>query len=120
MVAWCSNCNRPVNQYCDTCGENFGIIVCEKYACGGTMMCPICGGKNLKPMKDAKMGPDPYDFSKLTKEERESIKVVGGPKKQRVEGIPQAAPSKCPMCGFDLQSNWKFCPNCGVSFGIKK
>jgi len=118
MVAWCENCKRPVNQYCNICGESFGTTVCEKYACGGTMMCPICGGKNLRAMKDVKMGPDPYDYSKKTKEERisEKVKAPGaGPPTQF-----ETTPSKCPMCGFDLQSNWKFCPNCGVSFGLKK
>jgi hypothetical protein len=118
MVAWCGNCKRPVNQYCDICGENFGIVVCEKYACGGTMMCPICGGKDLRPMKDTKIGPDPYDYSKLSKDDRDAIKTGGAPLKP--DEIPQGAPSKCPMCGVDLQKTWKFCPNCGVSFGVKK
>ena len=119
MVAWCPVCKRPVNQYCDTCGENFGIVVCDKYACGGTMMCPICGCKELKAMSDANLGPDPYDYSKRSREERvsktESIRSTS----TTVE-VPHEAPSKCPMCGFDLKSSWKFCPNCGVSFGIKK
>jgi hypothetical protein len=116
MVSWCPVCRRPVNQYCDTCGENFGITVCEKYACGGTMMCPICGCKELKPMSEAEKIPDPYDYSKKSREERISEKVT------RKAGAARdaAAPSKCPMCGFDLQSNWKFCPNCGVSFGVQK
>jgi hypothetical protein len=118
MVAWCSKCNRPVNQYCDTCGENFGIVVCEKYACGGTMMSPICGNKNLAPMKDVKMGPDPYDYSKTSKEDRDTRRASEPPRTP--SDLPKEAPSKCPMCGFDLQSNWKFCPNCGVSFGVKK
>jgi hypothetical protein len=119
MVAWCGNCKRPVNQYCDTCGENFGIVKCEKYACGGIMMCPICGAKDLKPMKEAKMGPDPYDYSKISRDDRQSLKKDGEVSPATAE-IPQEAPSKCPMCGYDLQSNWKFCPNCGVSFGVKK
>jgi hypothetical protein len=117
MVAWCNNCKRPVNQYCDTCGESFGTTVCEKYACGGTMMCPICGGKDIKPMKDAQMGPDPYDYSKMDKDERKQDKTH----KDAAEATTfESTPSKCPMCGFELQSNWKFCPNCGVSFGLKK
>lgn len=115
MVSWCPTCRRPVNQYCDTCGENFGITVCEKYACGGTMMCPICGCKELKPMSEAEVGPDPYDYSKKSRDDRVTEKVKG-----EVGGPRDAAPSKCPMCGFDLQSNWKFCPNCGVSFGVQK
>jgi hypothetical protein len=117
MVAFCENCKRPVNQYCDRCGESFGTTVCEKYACGGTMMCPICGGKNLRAMKDVQMGPDPYDYSKKTKEERETIKQ---PETAKTAPALETTPSKCPMCGFVLQSNWKFCPNCGVSFGLKK
>jgi hypothetical protein len=119
MVAWCPVCKRPVNQYCDRCGESFGTIECEKYACGGVMVCPICGNKDLRPMSDVKIGPDPYDYSKKTKDERISEK-----EKKEVPSPPaheyETTPAKCPMCGFDLQSNWKFCPNCGVSFGLKK
>lgn len=117
MVAWCPVCKRPVNQYCDTCGENFGITVCEKYACGGTMMCPICGCKELKPMGEAEVGPDPYDYSQKSRDERLQTKDEVKP---APSSTAQGTPSKCPMCGFDLQSNWKFCPNCGVSFGVKK
>ena len=116
MVAWCPNCKRPVNQYCDKCGESFGTTLCEKYACGGTMMCPICGSKELKAMSDVKMGPDPYDYSKKPPGER--------PKEDKPrpagDSTFETTPSKCPMCGFELQNNWKFCPNCGVSFGLKK
>lgn len=118
MVSWCPVCKRPVNQYCDTCGENFGITVCEKYACGGTMMCPICGCKELKAMTDAEVGPDPYDYSQKSREERLTDKDIPPPKGGAE--APKEAPSKCPMCGFDLQSSWKFCPNCGVSFGVQK
>jgi len=106
MVAWCSNCNRYVNQLCDTCGENFGVLVCEKYACGGTMMCPHCGKKELTVKKDT--GPDPYDFRAKTREEREAERrggtVSGG-------GI-----SDCPMCSYKAEPDWKFCPKCGVKF----
>jgi hypothetical protein len=119
MVAWCKVCKRPVNQYCDRCGESFGTIVCEKYACGGTMMCPICGSKELGAMSDAEFGPDPYDYSKKSKEERIADSKVKETPKQPAQEF-ESTPAKCPMCGFDLQSNWKFCPNCGVSFGLKK
>ena len=118
MVAFCPVCKRPVNQYCDTCGENFGITVCDKYACGGTMMCPICGCKELKPMSEADKGPDPYDYSKKSRDER-LTQQDEAPMKSATGGSKEP-PSKCPMCGFDLQSNWKFCPNCGVSFGVQK
>lgn len=119
MVAWCAVCKRPVNQYCDRCGENFGITVCEKYACGGTMMCPICGSKELRSMSDVKMGPDPYDYSQTPKDEHMAETSEQKPSRAPSEELKET-PSKCPMCGFDLQNAWKFCPNCGVSFGVKK
>ena len=106
MVAWCNKCQRYVNQHCDTCGENFGVLVCEKYACGGTMMCPLCGMKELSIKKEA--GPDPYDFKGKTREERIAEKT-GAPAAGALE-------SSCPMCRFQIESTWKFCPNCGVKF----
>jgi hypothetical protein len=64
MVAWCETCKRYVNQYCDKDGENFGINACEKYACGGTMVCPICGGNDLLAKK-----PEPgLEIEDLTKD----------------------------------------------------
>jgi len=65
------------------------------------------------------MGPDPYDYSKKSKEDRLTKKGSKAAAAAR-EAVYETTPSKCPMCGFDLQSNWKFCPNCGVSFGLKK
>ena len=117
MVAWCPVCNRAVNQYCDRCGESFGTTVCEKYACGGTMVCPICGNKDLKPMSEAKFGPDPYDYSKKGKDERIE---ESAPAPAAAARPAETAPAKCPMCGFELENIWKFCPNCGVSFSLKK
>jgi hypothetical protein len=117
MVAWCKNCQRPVNQYCDRCGEGFGTIVCEKYACGGTMMCPICGGKELQDMKDVKMGPDPYDYSKKGKSERQHEAAV-----QKTSSAPLDVTSTeitCAMCRFKVQKGWKFCPECGVKFSVR-
>ena len=69
-------------------------------------------------MSEAEMGPDPYDYSKKTKEERIISEAKPEVEKRATEF--ETTPAKCPMCGFDLQSNWKFCPNCGVSFGLKK
>ena len=95
MSAFCENCQRYVNQYCDRCGENFGTVVCEKYACGGTMVCPVCGGSSLKGKKER--GPDPYD----------PRRAAGGAK----------GPSKCAQCGYDLTPTWKYCPECGTKLG---
>ena len=95
MSAYCENCQRYVNQYCDRCGENFGTVVCEKYACGGTMICPICGGNNLKGKKESS-GPDPYD-----------------PRSRHHDKAPAPPPGKCMKCGFDLTASWKYCPECG-------
>ena len=62
MVAYCRDCKRYINQYCEICGGNFGVTVCERYGCGGRMLCPICGGNNLSSKRESPM--DPYDFSK--------------------------------------------------------
>ena len=125
MVAWCDDCRRPVNQYCDICGDNFGTVVCDKYACGGTMMCPICGGKNLKEMKDVQLGKDPHDYSRVHKEERSRI-IPKNPQRPP-DAIPirksdKAAEEKqtCPLCGFPVERTWKYCPECGVSFRLRK
>ena len=92
MSAYCENCQRYVNQYCDRCGENFGTVVCEKYACGGTMVCPVCGGSSLKGKKE--FGPDPYD-----------------PRYRPPPSSP--ASNKCRKCGFAIIKTWKYCPECG-------
>jgi len=91
-VAFCNDCKRFVNQYCDRCGENFGISVCEKYACGGTMRCPFCQGDHLSKQKE--FGADPYNYRKKIRE-------------QSPNGNP------CQKCGFELKSEWRFCPMCG-------
>ena len=110
MVAYCNDCERYVNQYCDRCGDNFGISVCEKYGCGGSMRCPFCGGANLSAKKE--FGPDPYDYRKKRKED-----LVSG--RAGVE-VQHGQTSQCPMCNFKIEINWKYCPMCGVSFQIKK
>ncbi len=112
MVAWCKNCKRFVNQYCDRCGDNFGISVCEKYGCGGSMRCPFCGEANLSATKE--FGPDPYDYR-----HKSSDQIAA----ERRAPPPPAAPSgasHCPMCGYNIQQEWKYCPMCGVSFQMKK
>ncbi len=95
MSAYCEKCQRYVNQYCDRCGENFGTVVCEKYACGGTMVCPICGGSNLKTKAESR-GPDPYD------------------PRSKTGAKPSTAPGHCAKCGFGLSGGWKYCPECGT------
>jgi hypothetical protein len=74
----------------------------------------------------------PYDFAK----ERERIysrkKAASdyearyfAEQKMKEEGASSAgAPSSsisrhCPLCGYGLEDEWKFCPECGVSL-IKK
>ncbi len=109
MVAWCINCRRFVNQYCDRCGDNFGIAVCEKYGCGGAMRCPFCGEASLSATKE--FGPDPYDYRHKSKDQIAD---------ERPSGTPAPTSSKCPMCGYTTQHDWKYCPMCGVSFQLKK
>ena len=121
MVAWCETCKRYVNQYCNKCNENFGVTVCEKYACGGTMVCPICGGSNLVAKKSIEK--DPYDYRDLSKEDRIAGKtertladVSDGKTSGSVTTAGELGHTKCPMCGFAVEGHWKYCPMCGVGF----
>ncbi len=120
MVAWCINCRRFVNQYCDRCGDNFGISVCEKYGCGGGMRCPFCGEPSLSATKE--FGPDPYDYRHKSKDQIANELRAPPPR----DGTQQQAPSppptatQCPMCSYKTQQEWKYCPMCGVSFQMKK
>lgn len=124
MVAYCNECNRYVNQYCDRCGDNFGISVCEKYGCGGTMRCPFCNGSTLSAKKE--FGPDPYDYRKKSKGGEPGRPPAPAPQPapqpQAQAPPPQqaAASSQCPMCGYNISAEWKYCPMCGVSFQVKK
>jgi RNA polymerase subunit RPABC4/transcription elongation factor Spt4 len=120
MVAYCLDCKRYVNQYCEICSGNFGITVCERFGCGGRMLCPVCGGNNLSSKRED-VGST-YDFARQRK-------ASGGRKpaseiearyfaEQRDRGPSQEAPSShrhCPLCGYRLEPTWKFCPECGVS-----
>lgn len=80
-------------------------------------MCPICGGKDLADMKDVKMGPDPYDYSKKSKDERLKEQVIERPAKVSMNSA--STDMACPMCRFPVQRGWKFCPECGVKFSLK-
>ena len=124
MVAYCKNCDRLVNQFCDRCGDNFGITICEKYACGGTMRCPNCNGAELTPRKE--FGPDPYDFKHRKAEEGDAPKEAPKPVPDYVGKLDgsQAAPQPqvesddrikiCPYCGkkLDFPEVPQFCPYC--------
>jgi len=127
MVAYCNNCKRYVNQYCEVCSGNFGVAVCERYGCGGRMLCPICGGNNITTKREN--ASDPYDFSK------QKSKVPAGraasdiearyfaeqkmKEKDAAPGAPKTVGRHCPLCGYALNEEWKFCPECGVSL-LKK
>ncbi len=94
------------------------------------MLCPNCGGNNLSNKRESV--ENPYDF----KQERD--RLYSGKRKAASDiearyfaekKIETSAPSStasspkiskhCPLCGYDLDPNWKFCPECGVSL-IKK
>ena len=114
MVAYCIDCRRYVNHYCEKCSSNIGVKVCERYGCGGRMLCPICDGNNLT-LKRVEVA-DPYDFSKeqikanTRKGAASNIEARYFDEKNKGEGHRH-----CPLCGYPLQKEWKFCPECGVS-----
>ena len=109
MAAYCNRCSRYVNQYCERCGGNAGISSCEVYSCGGTMICPLCGGGNLVARKD--FDKDSRDAADLTREEkiRQAIKRERG---STNEGLFE----NCPNCDFEIVPTWKYCPECGIRF----
>ncbi|MGA1793954.1 MAG: zinc-ribbon domain-containing protein [Thermoplasmatota archaeon] len=130
MVAYCNDCKRYINQYCEICSGNFGIKTCDRYGCGGRMLCPICGGNNLSSKRESVSTP--YDFAQERERLYEKKKAASDyeakyfAEKRRKEledkqAGTQAAPGSrhCPLCGYDLSEDWKFCPECGVSL-IKK
>ena len=43
-IKYTERCHDYSRGYCTNCGKD---TICEKYACGGSMVCPICGGSNL-------------------------------------------------------------------------
>jgi len=89
------------------------------------MVCPICGGSELSAKKE--LGKDPYDYRDLSKEDRIAGKterthadMVGGGGGKVPSTAGDAGHAKCPMCSYELQGKWKFCPMCGVSFSKSK
>ncbi|MGA1822757.1 MAG: hypothetical protein ACMUIG_09535 [Thermoplasmatota archaeon] len=127
MVAYCSDCRRYVNQYCERCAGNFGVSICERYGCGGRMLCPICGGNNLTTKREEAA---PYDFSKerpLKYRNKAASDIEARYFEQKraeskdtvVSGKIQDSSRHCPLCGYSLMDGWKFCPECGVSL-LKK
>ncbi len=133
MVAYCKDCKRYVNQYCEICGGNFGVEACERYGCGGSMLCPNCGGNNLSSKRESVSSP--YDFKKERERLYSNKKKAASDleaqyfaerrlKEEAKTDASSARQSKgpsrhCPLCGYPLNSEWKFCPECGVSL-IKK
>ena len=127
MVSYCNDCKRYVNQFCEICSGNFGIAMCERFGCGGRMVCPLCGGNNLSTKREE--GGSSYDFAKQRKSgavdrkmaSQLEAKYFAEQKERNVS--PQASsplvPAKerkhCPLCGYGLDASWKFCPECGVS-----
>ncbi|MEA3557772.1 MAG: zinc-ribbon domain-containing protein [Candidatus Thermoplasmatota archaeon] len=99
---------------------------CERYGCGGRMLCPICGGNDLGTRREKVS--DPYDFAneKIYRKKNSASDYEAryfAEQKQKKKEAERARPPSpgpsisrhCPLCGYPLQSDWKFCPECGVS-----
>lgn len=99
MVAYCNDCKRYVNPYCERCGGNFGIDVCERFGCGGRMTCPHCGGHNLTKHPDTARPA--------------LIGAEGGAKPALPQNL-HITDTSCPLCGFPVKSSWNYCPDCGI------
>jgi hypothetical protein len=132
MVAYCKDCKRYINQYCEICAGNFGVETCERFGCGGKMLCPNCGGSNLTNKRESV--DNSYDFKKerdrLYTGKRKAASEIEARyfaerkmKEDTTQPISTSAPQQhskhCPLCGYSLMTEWKFCPECGVSL-IKK
>ncbi|MBN1539651.1 MAG: zinc-ribbon domain-containing protein [Candidatus Thermoplasmatota archaeon] len=94
------------------------------------MLCPLCGGNNLTAKredapqsKDYKKERDSLYDAKHAASEYEARYFAEKKKKEMEEREKGAAPPStsrhCPLCGYGLKDEWKFCPECGVSL-IKK
>ncbi len=88
MAIFCEDCGGYTNQVCEKCGQTFGTTDCEIYGCGGKMTCTKCGSSNLNAGKRPPRDP-------LDKRWEQSATIP-----------------KCD-CGYEMDSNWKFCPMCG-------
>jgi len=124
MVAYCNDCKRYVNQFCERCGGNVGISVCEWYGCGGRMLCPLCGGNNLSSKKEERFSlrfredkvTPPYRKNRAPSEIESRFFRDRNVKQQKyVRSDSDPSERLCPMCGYHLQMDWKFCPECGIS-----
>jgi hypothetical protein len=120
MVAYCLDCKRYVNQYCAVCSGNFGISVCERFGCGGKMLCPICGGNNLSSKRE-EVG-SAYDFAQQRRlgQNRKAAsdleaRYFAEQREKDSAQIQTGGQRHCPLCGLRLETTWKFCPECGVS-----
>ena len=115
MVVWCNNCQKYVNQICDRCGDSFGELYCEKYGCGGRMMCPICHGYDLETVaehrKKEQQKVDPYDYATQRK--------MGISSQEQEQQVNVTQTMKCMSCGFPIDPSWNFCPNCGINLRLK-
>jgi hypothetical protein len=125
MVSYCNDCKRYVNQFCEICSGNFGIAMCERFGCGGRMVCPICAGNNLTTKRED--SGSSYDFSKQRRAPIGDRKMASdlearyfAEKRDKENAAPEKAfqgkdRKHCPLCGYGLDPSWKFCPECGVS-----
>ncbi len=119
MAAYCNRCERYVNQYCDTCGGNAGIAFCDMYACGGKMLCPICGKSDLVPrqgLASQAEGAESKMAGTGTARKMPPGAVMGGERMQVRLPRGEGRDNHCPICDYVIDLTWKYCPECGVRF----
>lgn len=82
------------------------------------MICPICHGHDIETVSEHKkkeqMEVDKYDYSTLRK------MGVNPEDAERGAVQPPKNPTTCPSCGYTIDPSWNYCPNCGISFRIKR
>ncbi len=135
----CSKCNGVPNEHdvigwkCNSCGKAFqvtkeqlhGLLLKKGTNPGESFFkCKFCGA-TLDDGKESiawKCSCGKITMGKLAdfREDAEIKQKEDEVKEEVIPSIPQSHLIKCPECGKEIDSNVKFCPNCGSSLVQEK